>query len=78
MTSQKQDPSMHQLPDEYILYVLGCVDQYRCEKKSKTTPQVEDTKQQTKMVHQDMVIKRVLQHAHDVNTLQRQLMKGFF
>ena len=48
---------MYQSPDEYVLYVLGCVDQYRCEKKSKTTPQVEDMKQQTKMAQQDMVIK---------------------
>ena len=35
-------------------------------------------KQQTKMVQQDMVIKGALQHAHDVNTLQRQLAEEFF
>ena len=69
---------MHQSPDEYVLYALGCVDQYRCEKKSKTTLQVEDMKQQTKMAQQDMVIKGALQHAHYVNTLQTQLTEEFF
>ena len=69
MTTQKQDPGMHQPSTKYISHTPEYMDQYRCKTNSKTILQVEDIKQQAKMVQQDMAIKGVLQHAHDVNAL---------
>ena len=60
---------MHQPSTKYISHTPGYMDQCRCKTKLKTISQVEDTKQEAKMAQQDMVIKGVLQHAHNVNTL---------
>ena len=54
------------------------MDQYKYKTKAEATSQVEDTKQYAKMAQQKMVIKRLLQYAHDVNPFQKQSTKGPF
>ena len=46
--------------------------------KAEATSQVENMKQYAKMAQKQMVIKRLLQYAHDVNPFQKQSTKGSF
>ena len=63
---------MRQPSNEIISHMPGYMDLYQYKRKAKVTSQVEDMKQHAKMAQKKMVIRRILQYAHNVNTLQKQ------